>query len=167
MEEGLALVFKPKNVKPKTVRRIYHAVRDIEAVMTRNSHPDSENQLGQAMKRLCGKIGQLEAILNYTTMDVVDRALMAQYGGRTLVADETFALVRHALEIIRHHAPEVFSERAAQVLELYPTAGTNHGAATQEAGGSQGKAGLKPGTMHGPSGPEVRATEILRQIGGY
>ncbi len=65
-EEGLALVFKPKDATPKSILRIKGLVQDFErAVEQYSSNPrriELLDKLEILMKKLCGKIGQLEKL---------------------------------------------------------------------------------------------------------
>ena len=111
-EEGLALVFKQKEVTGKSIQRIKGLVRDFENAQ--KSFADNPkraeliDQMEHLMKKLCGKIGQLE------TLTITE--------GNS----EEIALAKKALHLIEKNCGvAVFQQRAERILQV----------PTQRAGG--------------------------------
>jgi len=103
-EEGLALVFKQKDVTDKSMLRINGLVRDFENAKNEyTGNPRNVEYLELMellMKKLCGKIGQLEKL-----------------AGVKGNSDETI-LARKALYLIRDHCGvAVFQQRAERILQ--------------------------------------------------
>lgn len=103
-EEGLALVFKQKDVTEKSMLRIKGLVRDFENAKNEyTGNPRNVEYLELMellMKKLCGKIGQLEKL-----------------AGVKGNSDETI-LARKALYLIRDHCGvAVFQQKAERLLQ--------------------------------------------------
>ncbi len=103
-EEGLALVFKQKNATAKSIQRIKGLVKDFESLQKQHSeNPKKVELIGrmeELMKKLCGKIGQLEKL--------------AEVKGNS----ENTVLARRALHLIENHCGvAVFQQRAERILQ--------------------------------------------------
>lgn len=103
-EEGLALVFKPKDTTPKSILRIKGLVQDFERVLEQYSNNPRRiellDKLERLMKKLCGKIGQLEK-------------LAAKEGN-----SDDVVLARRALHLIDNYCGvAVFQQRVSPLID--------------------------------------------------
>lgn len=107
-EEGLALVFKPKDATEKSLQRIRGLVRDFESTrkefMENPKKTELVERMEHLMKKLCGKIGQMEKLAN------------SQGNSYETV------LARKALHLIEEHCGvAMFQQRAERIMEQSKT----------------------------------------------